>query len=50
MTVVARIKPASPYHGTMLAFVAYTPDIEGPGKQRLTAAAVWLRAALPGNS
>ena len=50
MTAVARTKLASPYHGTMLAFAAYTPDIEGHRTQRLTALAVWLRAAVPGKS
>jgi hypothetical protein len=50
MTAVARTKLASPYQGTMLAVVAYTPDMEDHRLQRLTASAVWLRAALPGKS
>jgi hypothetical protein len=45
MTAVARTKLASPDHGTMLAFVAYTPDIEA-----CMALAVCLQAALPGKS
>jgi hypothetical protein len=45
MTAVAQTKPASPYHGTMLVFVAYTSGIEG-----CMALAVCLRAALPGKS
>jgi len=45
MTAVAWIGLASPYHGTMLMFVAYTPDIEG-----FMALAVWSQAALPGKS
>jgi hypothetical protein len=45
MTVVARTKLASPYHGTMLTFVAYTPGIEG-----CMELAVCSWAALPGKS
>jgi hypothetical protein len=45
MTAVAQTKLASPHHGTMLAFAAYTPDIEA-----CMALAVCLRATLPGKS
>jgi len=45
MTAVAQTKLASPHHGTMLADVAYTPDIEA-----CMALAVCSRAALPGKS
>jgi len=45
MTVVALTKLASPHRGTMLGFLAYTPDIEA-----CMALAVCLPAALPGKS
>jgi hypothetical protein len=45
MTAVAQTKLATPHHGTMLAFVAYTSDTEA-----CMALAVCLRAALPGKS
>jgi hypothetical protein len=45
MTAVAQTKLASPRYGTMLVFVAYTPDIEA-----CVALAVCLRATLPGES
>jgi hypothetical protein len=45
MTAVAQTKLASPHLGTMLVFVAYTPDIEA-----CVALAVRLRATLPGKS
>ena len=45
MTAVAQTKLASPPHGTMSAFVAYTSDTEAT-----KALAVCLRAALPGKS
>ena len=43
MTVVARTKLPSPYRGTMLTFLAYTPGIEG-----CMELAVCSWAALPG--
>jgi hypothetical protein len=45
MTAMAQTKLASPHRGTMLALLAYTPDIEA-----FMALAVCLQAALPGKS
>jgi len=45
MTAVAQTKLASPSHGTMLAFAAYTLGIEA-----CTALAVCFWAAFPGKS
>lgn len=44
MTILTRVRYASPQHGTMLPFAAYTKDM-----RRLPALSVWLQAAGPGS-